>query len=164
MKFFKVIEYTIIVMLLVALLQGCDCIKGQLGMPTSGEIERMKEQMRIKEEQQKAMEERERFVQDSLAKAELAVKKRAVEGYHVIVGCFKDFANAEKMETRLKGKGYSNAVQIPLKNGYMMVSLGSMERLRDAVRLMEKVSEDKGIPYYDDIWVYGASLGLHKEE
>ncbi len=62
----------------------------------------------------------------------------------------------------MKDAGY-NAMQIPLKNGYMMVSLGSLEKLGDAVRLMEKVSDDSRISYFDEIWVYGASQGLHKE-
>lgn len=163
MRYCKVIKYILPVFILAVTLQGCDCIRGQLGMPTSGEIARMKEEMRIKEEQQKAQMERERFVQDSLAKAELAAK-RVIEGYHVIVGCFKDWSNAERMETSLKAKGYPDAVRIQLKNGYMMVSLGSMEKLRDAVRLMEKASEDPHIQYFDDIWVYGATQGLHKED
>ncbi len=163
MRFSSGIKYMLTVILLALLLQGCDCIRGQLGMPTSSEIARMKEQMLQKEEQQRAAEARERFVQDSIARAELQAKENAIRGYHVIVGCFKDWTNAGNMEKNLKAKGYREAVQIPLKNGYMMVSLGGMEKLQDAVRLMEKVSEDPGIPYYDDIWVYGASQGLHKE-
>lgn len=155
-------RYTLLALLCVVAMQGCDCIRGQLGMPTSGEIARMEQQMRIKEEQQKAAQEREHFVQDSLAKVQQEMKAKAVEGYHVIVGCFKDYSNADAMEKRMRDSGY-NALQIPLKNGYMMVSLGSMERLADAVRLMEKVSEDPKISYYDEIWVYGASQGLHKE-
>lgn len=163
MRFFNGMKYMLQVILLAAVLQGCDCIKGQLGMPTSSEIARMKQQMQIMEEQQKAIEERERFVRDSLAHAEQIAERAAVEGYHVIVGCFKDFSNAERMEKGLEDKGYKDAMQIPLKNGYMMVSLGSRDRLHEAVKLMEKAAEDTSIQYYEDIWVYGASMGLHKE-
>lgn len=149
-------------LLLFVVFQGCDCIRGQLGMPTSGEIERMKEQMRVKEEEERAALEREKFVQDSLARVAQQSAVKVVEGYHVIVGCFKDYSNADAMEKKMKDAGY-NAMQIPLKNGYMMVSLGSLEKLGDAVRLMEKVSDDSRISYFDEIWVYGASQGLHKE-
>lgn len=163
MSFSNRIKYMLPAIFLAGVLQSCDCIKGQLGMPTSSEIARMKEQMQIMEEQQKAKEERERFVQDSLVQADQAAKRAAIEGYHVIVGCFKDFSNAERMEKGLEAKGYRDAMQIPLKNGYMMVSLGSRERLHEAVKLMEKAAEDTSIQYYEDIWVYGASMGLHKE-
>lgn len=143
-------------------LQGCDCIKGQLGMPTSKDIARMKEEIKIKEEQQKAIMERERFVQDSLASAAKAVEpvKEEIKGFHVIVGCFKEYANAEVLEQSMKSKGYEKALQIPLKNGYMMVSLGEIPTLSGAVAVMDEVTANESS--LEGVWVYGATLGLHE--
>lgn len=162
MKYYRKIAYLFLSIVFAISLQGCDWVKGQLGMPTSEDIARMKEEIRINEEQKAAMAQREQFVRDSLAKAK-AQEKVVVEGYHVVVGCFKDYSNAAKLEKLLETKGYTDAMQIPLKNGYMMVTLGRMEKLGEAVRLMNKVSEASDIPYFEEVWVYNALHKLHKE-
>lgn len=164
MKYHHRYKRTILLLFIVSavFLQGCDWIKGQMGMPTSKDIEQMKEEIRLHEEQKAALAKREQAVRDSLARSQ-AEAKREITGYHVVAGCFKDFSNAERLEKKLKGKGYANALQIPLKNGYMMVSLGSMEKLGEAIRLMEKISADPDIQFFEEVWVYNASQKLHKE-
>lgn len=164
MKYYRKTAYLFLSIVFAISLQGCDWVKGQLGMPTSEDIARMKEEIRINEEQKAAIAQREQFVRDSLAKAKAQQEKETVTGYHVVVGCFKDYSNAAKLEKSLETKGYADAMQIPLKNGYMMVTLGGMEKLGDAVRLMNKVSEASDIPYFEEVWVYNASHKLHKEK
>jgi hypothetical protein len=77
---------------------GCDWVKGQLGMPTSEELAIMKEQLACQEamEQQRLQQQaRMKFVEDSLAQVEAARKQAKIEGYHVIIGAFKDYSNAD---------------------------------------------------------------------
>jgi hypothetical protein len=164
MKYYRKTAYLFLSIVFAISLQGCDWVKGQLGMPTSEDIARMKEEIRINEEQKAAIAQREQFVRDSLAKAKAQQEKETVTGYHVVVGCFKDYTNAAKLEKSLEAKGYADAMQIPLKNGYMMVTLGGMEKLGEAVKLMNKVSEASDIPYFEEVWVYNASHKLHKEK
>ena len=161
MKYYRKTAYLFLSIVFAISLQGCDWVKGQLGMPTSGDIARMKEEIRINEEQKAAIARREQFVRDSLANAKAQQEEETVTGYHVVVGCFKDYSNAEKFQQKLKGAGYE-ALQIPLKNGYMMVSLGELPKLGDAVAMMNKIAAMDGFPY--DVWVYNASHKLHKEK
>ena len=121
----------------------------------------MKDEIAAREQQRVLEQQREAFVQDSIAKAEALLQQGvAIEGYHVIIGSFKDYRNAEATMAFVKGLGY-NPVQIELKNGYMMVSLGQMETFKEAVLLMKKIESNEESPY--DVWVYSARQKLHKE-
>ena len=163
MKYYRKTVYLFLSIAFAISLQGCDWVKGQLGMPTYEDIARMKEEIRINEEQKAAMAQREQFVRDSLAKVQQP-QIVEVNGYHVIVGSFKVHSNAEALVKKLREKGYGKAMQIPFKNGYMMVSLGEMERLQPAIMYMTEVMEDPVITCGDDIWVYSAKRKLHIEE
>ncbi len=146
---------------IIVALTGCDWVKGQLGMPTSEDIAMMKSELEAKQamQQQKLEEEaRMKFVEDSLAK--VAALNAAVEGYHVIIGSFRDYSNADALEKVVKELGYSPK-KIMFKNGYMMVSAGGYSTLKEAVAQMEKIQELKVCP--SDVWVYSARQDLHAE-
>ena len=120
----------------------------------------MKEELQAKQ-QEILQQQRAAFVEDSLRKVqELADVKPEIGGYHVIVGSFKDYRNAEALAEFVKKQGY-NPVQIPLKNGYMMVSLGQMETLPEAVRMMNDIEQKEECPY--DVWIYSARQNLHTQ-
>lgn len=156
MEYFAKLRYAAVCTLAVLVLQGCDWVKGQMGMPTSDDIERMKMELLQKEEMKKA-EAKERALQDSLRNAVPAVAE--VEGYHVIIGSFKEYGNADALAERMEKLGYSPQ-KIELKIGYKMVSLGSHATLQSAVAQMRQVGENDVCPY--DVWVYNAAQGLHK--
>ncbi len=158
------LTYISVMLAAVILLQGCDMVRGGLGLPTSDDIEQMKRELLEKEQQEllKQQElERAAFVEDSIIQAQQAQQTVApVRGYHVIIGSFKDFRNAQHLADFVATQGYS-PLQIPLKNGYMMVSLGEKEHLYEAVQLMESISSKEECPY--DVWVYSSKQNLHIE-
>ena len=157
----KDIKFILAVLAAAFIMQGCDWVRGGLGLPTSEDLARMKDEIAAREQQMVLQQQREAFVQDSIAKAAaLEQKVEPVAGYHVIIGSFKDYRNAEALMAFVKKQGY-NPVQIELKNGYMMVSLGQMETLSAAVKLMEKIEQNEECPY--DVWVYSSRQKLHKE-
>ena len=145
----------------VFVLQGCDWIKGQLGMPTSEDIERMRIEIRKQEMERMAQEAaRAQMVKDSLALVEAAaVQKPAVDGFYVVLGSFKVHKNADALEALVGKHGYS-AEKILMKNGYMMVAVGGFNNFSQAHKEMEKIGELDCCPY--DLWVYAASQGLHE--
>ena len=145
----------------VVVLQGCDWIKGQLGMPTSEDIERMKLEIQQQERERMAQEAAQaQRVKDSLAMVEAAaVRKPAVDGYYVVLGSFKVHKNADALEALVKKHGFS-AEKILMKNGYMMVAIGGFSNFSQAHKELEKVGELDFCPY--DMWVYAASQGLHE--
>ncbi len=157
------LKYMVLAVAAILMLTGCDWIKGQLGMPTSKDIAMMKEQLAINEakEQQRLQEEaRLKFIEDSLAQV-AAEKGQKIEGYHVIIGAFKDYSNADALEKFVAGLGYK-PIKIMLKNGYMMVSLGGYNTVEEAVAQIRKIESLEVCPY--DVWVYPAHKGLHVED
>ena len=155
------LRYIVMALCILFVLQGCDMVRGVLGMPTSEDIALMKEELQKKQQQEILQQQRAAFVEDSLRKAqEQAEMKPEIGGYHVIIGSFKDYKNAEVMVEFVKKQGY-NPVQIPLKNGYMMVSLGQMETLPEAVRMMKDIEQKEECPY--DVWIYSARQNLHTQ-
>ncbi len=146
------------------LLQGCDMVRGGLGMPTSEDIALMKKEIELKEQEQLRQQQRMEFVADSIKKAEEELAKaneNKVEGYHVVIGSFKDYRNADQLAEFVRKQGYQPQL-IPLKNGYMMVTLGAKGSLREAVQQMDGISSKEECPY--DVWVYNARQKLHKED
>ena len=106
MVFTAKLKYMALALVTVLMLTGCDWVKGQLGLPTSGEIAMMKQQLAAKEamEQQRLQEEaRLRFIEDSLAQVAAEQKSTKIEGYHVIIGAFKDYSNADALGKFVEG-------------------------------------------------------------
>ena len=162
MKGSEKLLYILSAVAVLFLLQGCDMIRGGLGMPTSEDIALMKQELLAKEQQARLEQQRAAFLEDSLRKVQQeAAKVPQIAGYHVIIGSFKDYRNADALASFVAKQGYK-PLQIPLKNGYMMVSLGQMERLQDAVQLMESISSKEECPY--DVWVYSARQNLHEQK
>ena len=164
MVFTAKLKYMALALVTVLMLTGCDWVKGQLGLPTSGEIAMMKQQLAAKEamEQQRLQEEaRLRFIEDSLAQVAAEQKSTKIEGYHVIIGAFKDYSNADALGKFVEGFGY-HPIKIMLKNGYMMVSVGGYATVEEAVAQIRKIESLEVCPY--DVWVYPAHKGLHIEE
>ena len=85
--------YIFVLLAAVMLLQGCDMVRGGLGMPTSDDIEQMKQELQEKEQQelQKLQElERAALAEDSIRKArEEQLSVAQIKGYHVIIGSFR---------------------------------------------------------------------------
>lgn len=141
-------------------MQSCDWIKGKMGMPTSEDIERMRIELQIKEQERLQKEAEAQRIQDSIKNAEV-VKVPQMEGYYVVLGSFKDYTNAEVLDALVKKMGYSSR-QVMLKNGFKMVVTGGYATFREALREMEKIGEKDFCPY--DMWIYAASQQLHIEE
>ena len=153
-------RYIIVALCIMFVLQGCDMFRGMLGMPTSEDIELMKEELQAKQ-QEILQQQRAAFVEDSLRKVqEQADVKPEIGGYHVIVGSFKDYRNADALEALVKKNGYP-AKQVLLKNGFKMVVVGGYSRYGEASREMGIIGEMDFCPY--DMWIYEASQGLHEE-
>ena len=133
-------------------------------MPTSEDIEQMKRELQDMEKQELQREQelqRAAFVEDSIRQAQQELQDEVkVEGYHVIIGSFKDYKNAQQLADFVATQGYS-PMQIPLKNGYMMVSLGQKDHLYEAVQLMDSIYSKEECPY--DVWIYSSRQKLHKE-
>lgn len=162
MRYLSRYRYMVLALCAVIVLQGCDWIKGQLGMPTSEDIERMKLEISRQESERLAQEAaKAQRIKDSLAlvEAAAAAQKPVVEGYYVILGSFKVHKNADALEVMVKKNGYA-AEKILMKNGYMMVAIGGFSNFNQAYKELEKIGELDFCPY--DLWVYSASQGLHE--
>ena len=161
MEYFSKCKYVVLSISVAIILQGCDWIKGQMGMPTSKDIEQMKLELQIKEQQRLHEEaEKARREQDSIMNAaKVAVPQ--LEGYFVVLGSFKDHRNAHALDSLVRGMGVASQ-QVLLKNGFKMVVVGSFGTFSAAVREMERIGDMDFCPY--DMWVYGASQGLHQTE
>lgn len=158
MEYFAKLGCVLVCASVLLVLQGCDWVKGQMGMPTSEDIAMMKEELQRKENE-RLEAERAKAVQDSLLLA-AAQAQEAVEGYHVIVGCFRQYENADALVEKLKGMGCTPQ-KIELKIGYMMVSLGKHETLQGALSQMHKIWVRDDCPL--DVWVYDARQNLHEQ-
>ena len=122
----------------------------------------MKLEIQQQERERMAQEAaRAQMVKDSLAaiEAAAAVQKPAVDGYYVVLGSFKVHKNADALESLVKKHGFP-AEKILMKNGYMMVAVGGFSTFSQAHKELEKIGELDFCPY--DMWVYGASQGLHE--
>lgn len=161
MKYFVKIKFVAAVLCAVFVMQGCDWVKGQMGMPTSEDIARMKQELQLQQEQiAKAAEEaRMQRMQDSIKAAQAEAQLQRVSGYYVVLGSFKDHRNADALEALVRKFGYGPET-IMLKNGFKMVVVGGFSTYSQAYREMEKIGEKDFCPY--DMWVYGASQGLHE--
>lgn len=160
MEYFAKYRYVVLSICAAILLQGCDWVKGQMGMPTSEDIARMKQELQLQEQLRMEEAAREQRMQDSLKRAAEIEAATRLEGYYVVLGSFRDHRNAQALEKLVKEHGYQPR-QILLKNGFMMVAVGGFPTYSLAFREMEEIGEKDFCPY--DMWVYGASQGLHSE-
>ncbi|EKD31465.1 MAG: hypothetical protein ACD_77C00325G0004 [uncultured bacterium] len=78
--------------------------------------------------------------------------------YYVIVGSFKDDANAAKMDSYLLKNGYK-PIRLEFKNGYKVVSSGAFSDANEAYTATRKLLQLEFSP--EDIWVYDINQKLH---
>lgn len=159
------IRFLIFALAAVFTLQGCDWVKKQLGMPTSADLERAKQEMELAEQQRIADSVRAAAAADSIRLAEAAAEKMPYASelnnrFFVILGSYKKDYNAEAMYDNLKKEGYS-PVRIAFKNGYDVVAACGADSYGEALREMEKISYNDLCPY--DVWIYDAALNLHEQ-
>ena len=159
MKYIVELRYIALAVCAALLLQGCDWVKGKMGLPTSEEIARMKVELQQQQERETAEAARVQRLQDSIKAMEAEAALHKVSGYYVVLGSFKDFRNADALVELVKGHGYA-AEAIMLKSGYKMVAIGGFGTFSDAYREMEKIGEKDFCPY--DMWVYSAAQQLHE--
>jgi hypothetical protein len=80
--------------------------------------------------------------------------------FHVMVGCFMDPSNAERMKTTLTNKGYKPKA-FAFHNGFTCIAAQSFDNMSDAYNLMtEMLRYSDFCP--DDVWVYDINSRLHK--
>ena len=159
MKYIVELRYFALAFCAVLALQGCDWIKGKMGMPTSDDIASMKIELLQQQEREAQEAARMQRLQDSLKAVEAEAAANRVSGYYVVLGSFKDYRNADALVALVKANGYE-AEAIMLKNGFKMVAVGGFSTHSDAYREMTAIGEKDFCPY--DMWVYSASQGLHE--
>ena len=95
-------------------------------------------------------------------KAEVIAPKMApsqlTTRYYVIVGSFKDDANAAKMDSYLSKNGYK-PIRLEFKNGYKVVSSGAFSDANEAYTATRKLLQLEFSP--EDVWVYDVNQKLH---
>lgn len=162
MKKMQIMRPFVGMLLALLLFTGCDWVKKQLGMPTSEDLEKMKMEMEQKEL-------REKQIKDSIEAARLNSLRLAQEKdipyskldnkYYVIMGSFKEIANADILKAELEKIGYT-PVRIALKNGFDMVALAGFDAYGQAVAEISKIEDNDLCPY--DVWIYDVEQALHE--
>lgn len=163
-------------LLVLALVSGCDFFRKVAGRPTSEEIRAKTEAMaKVAEEHQaRELEAKEKAVRDSLAKvsytidslaAREALKGEKVMGprgsgglkdgvlcskYCIIVGSFSNRTNAERLGKEISDKGYSMEL-VQFKNGYTAVGLCGTDDIVRIVRSLEEVRRQDFCP--KGVWI-----------
>jgi len=138
-------------------LSGCDWVRAQLGMPTSRELDVVRQKTLLTKTLLTKVDSL-AIKGDTLTKV---VKDSVIvpqERFHIIVGSFKDSTNSKKMVDMLTKNGYRPTL-IQLKNGYTLVSAASFNNQADASKEMYNIMKMDFAP--EDIWVYDNNQKLH---
>jgi cell division septation protein DedD len=143
------------------LISGCDWIRGQLGMPTSSELDALrksKNTTQVQIDTQCKIPEKSVITDSTLTSIE---NKDSVfhQRYYIVAGSFKDQNNARKMEDILRKNGYT-PVTLELKNGFLMVTAGAFSSENEARKEMNSLLEKEFSP--GDLWIYDANTNKHK--
>ena len=137
MGYFAKYRYVAACICLALVLGGCDWVKGQMGMPTSEDIEKMKlelEQQELLAQQEAAREQR---IRDSLKRVEELAAIPKVEGYYVVLGSFKDHRNAEALDKLriCQGSGAVDFSRIVVEISYLLIVGQACTQFIDLVKL-----------------------------
>ena len=143
------------------LISGCDWIRGQLGMPTSSELDalrRSRNTTQVQIDTQSKTFEKSGKTDSTLTSVE---NKDSVlhNRYYIVAGSFKDQNNARKMEDILRKNGYT-PVTLEMKNGFSMVTTGAFSSENEAMKEMNLLLEKEFSP--GDLWIYDANTNKHK--
>jgi hypothetical protein len=164
----KTTKFLVVLLVTMTLLSGCDFFRSLLGKPTSEDLELIAYQ---KEAAAKAKADS----INNIIKADtlIADNEKAVESksivkqpssdfnyrYYVIVGSFKNYANAERFSEILLKKNY-DVKNFKFKNGYNMVSIFGSIDYYEAHKKLNEIMESEICP--DDIWIYDTAQQLHE--
>lgn len=156
----------LIIFFAIICLQGCDMVRGGLGLPTSEQIQQMKVQM---ENHQRELDIRDSIVaqqQATIMELKQAADNESVvnstldKKFYLIVGTFKEESNIDHMITFARKKGFE-PVRIPLKKGVTMIAIDGYNTLHGATAKLAQIKGTEICPY--DVWIYSVSQKLHIE-
>lgn len=173
MEYWMIMKRHILILFLsgMTLLTGCDFFRSIAGRPTSEEIENkrieiLREQEAVEQARLDSLRRQQQIVRDSIAALDsirqqggtilnpaklgglFATKLDA--RYYIIVGSFRQRANAEQMLRNISGMGYAPAL-ISFKNGMIAVGLCPVNTLPDALTSLKKVKSESFCP--SDVWI-----------
>ncbi len=157
-------RFIFLCLFLLSISVGCDRIRGFLGMATSSDIEKAREELEIRHDRrQRLLDSIEALkLRDTVSlPAAVPVTDGGLDKeYYVIVGSFKKTYNTKSMMSFLREESYEPVV-IPLKNGYEMVALCGYDSYLQASREIDRIEQTEVCPY--DVWIYYTGQRLHKE-
>jgi hypothetical protein len=161
----KTSKIVVILIAFAIIVGGCDRIRSVLGMPTSADLETVREQEAAKAGMKRFEDSVKLAKADSLKVAQAAI---SADGYsnmskrfYVIVGSFKVEENAAKKVEQMK-KLNLNPEYLNFKNGFKVVSAMSTDDEKEAYAEMRKLI-DEGIDE-EEVWIYDKLQKLHIEK
>lgn len=152
-------------------LGGCDMFRRLAGRPTAKELEQIKMEMLLRQEAQQvaridSLRRVEKALSDSIAVLDsirqlhgTILNPSEIGGlfttrldfrYYIVVGAFKDRANAEKLLSEVREKGYS-PVLINFRNGFNAIGIAPANDLFNVFRSLKRVKTEEFCP--DDVWI-----------
>ncbi|MBO8484068.1 MAG: SPOR domain-containing protein [Bacteroidetes bacterium] len=152
-------------------LGGCDMFRRLAGRPTAKELEQIKMEMLLRQEAQQvaridSLRRVEKALSDSIAVLDsirqlhgTILNPSEIGGlfttrldfrYYIVVGAFKDRANAEKLLSEVREKGYS-PVLINFRNGFNAIGIAPANDLFNIFRSLKRVKTEEFCP--DDVWI-----------
>ena len=152
-------------------LGGCDMFRRLAGRPTAKELEQIKMEMLLRQEAQQvaridSLRRVEKALSDSIAVLDsirqlhgTILNPSEIGGlfttrldfrYYIVVGAFKDRANAENLLSEVREKGYS-PVLINFRNGFNAIAISPSDDLHAVFHALKKVREEPFCP--DDVWI-----------
>ena len=162
MKAFRLVSTLLVALMLVT---GCDFFRSLVGMPTSEDLEKMKQEAVEQARKQRELDSVNRVRALEQEKARAAAQENLLDEsagrYHVILGSFKVEDNAEKMYALLEKNGYKPRV-IKFNNGFEVVSVAAYDNYRDALRAMNDIMEYQFCP--EDVWIYDIRQNMHARQ
>ena len=162
MKAFRLVSTLLVALMLVT---GCDFFRSLVGMPTSEDLEKMKQEAVEQARKQRELDSVNRVRALEQEKARAAAQENLLDEsagrYHVILGSFKVEGNAEKMYALLEKNGYKPRV-IKFNNGFEVVSVAAYDNYRDALRAMNDIMEYQFCP--EDVWIYDIHQNMHARQ
>ena len=162
MKALRLVSTLLVALMLVT---GCDFFRSLVGMPTSEDLEKMKQEAVEQARKQRELDSVNRVRALEQEKARAAAQENLLDEsagrYHVILGSFKVEGNAEKMYALLEKNGYKPRV-IKFNNGFEVVSVAAYDNYRDALRAMNDIMEYQFCP--EDVWIYDIRQNMHARQ
>lgn len=167
---------TLILVVAVLAITGCDFIRMVAGRPTSAQLEsiriermqaeeaahqaRIDSMRKIQQQMADSLAALEAFLQDSLSQAKNAIKTPSNLGglgstqltskYYIIVGAFRDINNAFRMQKTSVDAGYPAQI-IYFRNGLNAVAICPSDSLTDILPKLKAVRSSGG--FTKDAWL-----------